>query len=261
MALVLTSALLRILLVSTLVAGAITGIAGFGFAIVGTMALATVIDPPLAVVFMIIPILSVNLSLASELSTEELRDCGRRFGPLIAAALLGTVVGLAALQRVPEAPLRVGLGLLTIGFVVSVHDEVTVPGLDRVRAWCFVESPLAMVGVGVTSGLVFGATNVGVQLIAYLRSFELSHGLFVAVVAVVFLGLNVVRIGVAGLLGMYPDLTTVGVSVVAAVPAVVGVAIGTRIRTRLGNRSRRSIVLGLLTVVGIRLLLGGAGLV
>jgi len=41
-----------------LVAGTTNGLAGFGFALVGTMALATVIDPATAVVFMIIPILA-----------------------------------------------------------------------------------------------------------------------------------------------------------------------------------------------------------
>ena len=261
MALALTTTFLGTFLVVSLVAGAITGIAGFGFGIVGTMALAVVIDPALSVVLMILPILSVNLTLARELSIEELRTCGRRFAPLIVAAVLGTVVGLTAIDRIPTGPLRLGLGLLTIGFVVSVQDAVAVPGLDRVRAWCFVGSPLAMVGVGATSGLVFGATNVGVQLIAYLRSFDLRHGLFVAMVAVVFLGLNAVRVGVAGLLGLYPDLATIGVSLVASVPAVAGVAIGKRVRTRVGARSRRSIVLGLLTVVGIRLLLAGLGLV
>ena len=54
------------------VAGAVNGLAGFGFALVGTMALATAINPTQAVVFMIIPILAVNLSLVGELSGSEL---------------------------------------------------------------------------------------------------------------------------------------------------------------------------------------------
>src|SRR6056297_2924492 len=84
-----------------LIAGMTNGLAGFGFALVGTMALATVIDPATAVVFMIIPILAVNLSLVRDLSREELRTCSRRFGPLIGAALVGTVVGMTVLSRIP----------------------------------------------------------------------------------------------------------------------------------------------------------------
>lgn len=50
--------------VVVLVAGLINGVAGFGFAIVGTMALATAMEPATAVVVMIVPILAANLSYA-----------------------------------------------------------------------------------------------------------------------------------------------------------------------------------------------------
>ena len=108
--------------------------------------------------------------------------------------------------------------------------------------------------------MVFGGTNVGVQLIAYLRSFELSHGLFVGVVALVFLGLNAVRVGIAGAFGLYPNPTVAVASLGAAVPAVVGVAIGKRVRGVVTMRIQRAVVLGLLFVVGLRLIVGGIGL-
>lgn len=249
-----------LLVVSVLVAGAVNGIAGFGFAIVGTMVLATVIDPATAVVFMIIPILSVNLSLVRDLSTNELRTCGRRFGPLILAALIGTIIGMAVLNQIPEAPLRIGLGLLALAFVASVQERFEIPGLDRVKQGCFVETPLAMIGVGSISGLLFGGTNVGVQLIAYLRSCDLSHGLFIGVVAMVFIGLNSVRVGAAILLDLYPSSTVALLSVGAAVPAIVGVAGGKRIRDIVDERQRRAVVLFLLTLIGLRLVLGGLGI-
>jgi len=50
--------------VVVLIAGLINGVAGFGFAIVGTMALATAMEPATAVVVMIVPILAANLSYA-----------------------------------------------------------------------------------------------------------------------------------------------------------------------------------------------------
>ena len=242
-----------------LLAGAVNGVAGFGFALVATTALATRLPPATAVVFTILPILAVNLSLARELSAAQLRSCGRRFGPLLAAALVGTVVGLVGLERLPADSLRAGLGLLSLGFVASQQRVVTVPGLTRAKAGCFVETLPAMVGVGFVSGLVFGGTNVGVQLVAYLRSRDLSHGLFVGVAAAVFLGINAVRVVAAGALGLYPDAATVAASLAAAVPAVVGVAAGSRLRARVSERARRGLVFGLLTVVGFRLLAAGAG--
>ncbi|MEF8843158.1 MAG: sulfite exporter TauE/SafE family protein [Haloarculaceae archaeon] len=242
------------------VAGATNGLAGFGFAVVGTMALATMIDPATAVVFMIIPILSVNLSLVSDLSGEELRTCSRRFGPLIGAALVGTVVGMAVLSSIPSSPLRVGLGVLTLGFVATTQRRLPLPEWSSGRMGTFSHTRVGMLGVGGISGLLFGGTNVGIQLIAYLRSFDLSHGLFVGVVALVFLGLNGIRIAVAGLLGLYPSPAVLVASVVAALPAVLGVAVGKRLRATASERSRRLVVLGLLTVVGIRLVGGGVGI-
>jgi uncharacterized membrane protein YfcA len=243
-----------------LVAGATNGLAGFGFAVVGTMALATMLDPATAVVFMIIPILAVNLSLLRDLSGEELRTCSRQFGPLIGAALIGTVVGMAALGSLPTRPLRVGLGVLTLGFVATAQRRVPLPDWPSSGYGHVGRSRVGMLGVGGVSGLLFGGTNVGVQLIAYLRSFDLSHGLFVGVVALVFLGLNGIRVVVAGLLGLYPSDAVLVASVVAAVPAALGVAVGKRLRVAASVRARRFVVLGLLTVVGVRLVAGGVGI-
>ncbi|MDH5020311.1 sulfite exporter TauE/SafE family protein [Halobacterium rubrum] len=252
-----TLALLTLVIV---IAGATNGLAGFGFALVGTMALATTIDPATAVVFMIVPILAVNLSLVGDLSGDELRTCSRRFAPLVGAALVGTVVGMIALNSIPSSPLRVGLGVLTLGFVATTQQRIPLPQWSSGNAGAVSRTRLGMVGVGSVSGLLFGGTNVGVQLIAYLRSFDLSHGLFVGVVALVFLGLNGIRVVVAGVLGLYPSSAVLGASIAAALPAVVGVAVGKRLRTIASERSRRLVVLGLLTVVGVRLVGGGLGL-
>ena len=259
MSITLTPVVLGTILAVALVAGAVNGVAGFGFAVVGTMALASVLDPATAVVFMILPILAVNLSLVSELSARDLRSCGRRFAPLIVAATAGTVAGMAVLDALPEAPLRIGLGLVSLAFVATAQRVVPLPGLGGAKDRCFVETPLAMAGVGAVSGVLFGATNVGVQLVAYVRSCDLSYGLFVGVIALVFVGINGLRVGAAAALGLYPDAAVVAVSIVAAVPAVVGVEVGKRLRVHISDRLRQGTVLGLLTVIGIRLVAGGLG--
>ena len=241
-----------------LVAGTVNGLAGFGFALVGTMALATVIEPSTAVVLMIIPILSANATLVSELSVAELRSCGRRFWPLVLAALVGTLLGMVVIDRLPGSPVRVGLGLITLAFVLSRGSVVPMPSLGGGRIDR--EGTGVMVVVGGVSGLLFGATNVGVQLVAYLRSIDLSHGLFVSVVAMVFLGINALRVGAAAAFGLYPSLAVVWLSVAAVVPSVLGVAAGRRLRQRVSSRQREIAVLGLLTVVGVRLVLGGLGI-
>ena len=115
------------------------------------------------------------------------------FSPAAVAA-----IGLADLYA--RFPLRIGLGLITLGVVANQQQAVPMPSIGS-RGGSTLGGRPAMVAVGGVSGLVFGATNVGVQLVAYLRSQDLSHSLFVGVVAMVFVGLNALRIGAAGVLG------------------------------------------------------------
>jgi uncharacterized membrane protein YfcA len=261
-------ALVGLLAAVVVVAGVVNGLAGFGFAIVGTMALATVLPPATAVVVMLVPMLAANVTLVTELSAPELKRCSRRFWPLVAATLVGTLVGMVIIDRLPGAPVRVALGIITLAFVVNRQSLVPVSALGGEggatgaggTSGLARDGPAVMVVVGAVSGVLFGATNVGVQLVAYLRSFDLSHGLFVSVVAMVFLGINAIRVGAAGVLGLYPSLAVFGLSLAAAVPTVVGVALGRRLRRRVSSRHRQVAVLGLLTLIGIRLVLGGLGI-
>ncbi|ELZ49344.1 hypothetical protein C464_04598 [Halorubrum coriense DSM 10284] len=259
MSFALTAELAATIAIVVAVAGAVNGVAGFGFAVAGTMALASALDPATAVAFMIVPMFAVNVALVGELTREELRTCGARFAPLLVAALLGTVAGMALLDRLPAAPLRVLLGVVSLGFVTTAQRAVPLPSLPASAGRANAETPLVMGVVGVVSGVLFGATNVGVQLVAFVRSFDLSHGLFVGVVALVFVGINGLRVGAAAALGLYPDAAFALASAAAAVPAVAGVAVGTRLRERVSERLRRGVVLGLLAIIGVRLILGGAG--
>ena len=90
--------------VTLLVAGVVTGVAGFGLALVGTMALATLLAPAVAVVVMLVPILSTNVSLLGELDADGLRSCARRFWPYVLAALAGTIAGMTLLTGCPGTP-------------------------------------------------------------------------------------------------------------------------------------------------------------
>jgi hypothetical protein len=240
--------------------GLVAGVAGFGFALVGTALLASLVDPTTAVVVMIVPLLAANASLVRELDADGLRSCVRRFWPYVVGAVVGTVVGMALLSRIPQQPVTLALGVLTLAYVGASQQAVTVPGLRAVADRCFVETTAAKGALGLVSGVVFGATNVGVQVVAYLRSLDLDRSTFVGVVAMVFLGVSALRVVAAGLLGLYPDLALFGYSVAAVVPALLGVAVGKRLRPRIPPRAQRVGVFLLLTVVGLRLTIAGVGL-
>lgn len=166
---------------------------------------------------------------------------------------------MSLLSRVPRQPLTLALGLFVFGYLAATQERVSLPG----DGWA--ESRLSeTVGVklflGLVSGVVFGASNVGVQVVAYLKSLDLDHATFVGVVAMVFLGISSVRVVAAGVLGLYEGGGLLALSAVAAVPGIVGVSLGKRLRPRLARATRRAGTFALLAFIGARLLLNGLGL-
>lgn len=254
-------ALVTILLVFGVVAvgGLVKGLVGFGYAIASTAVLATLLSPTVAVTVMIVPTMAANLALLRELDREELSTCARRFAPFVLAAGLGTLVGMVFLEQVPARPLAIGLGVFTLVYVVLKQDRVTVPGETWLRDRCLVRGRAAAVGVGLVSGLVFGGSNVGVQVVAYLDALDLDRSTFVGVLSMVLVGLSVVRVGAAAGLGLYEGGGLLAVSLVAAVPGLVGVAVGERLRKRLSATVVETAVLVLLAVIAARLLSKGLG--
>jgi uncharacterized membrane protein YfcA len=239
-----------------LLGGLVKGIAGFGYAVVSTAALATALDPTTAVVLLIVPTLAANLSLVRELDRAALSSCLRRFGPYLGGAVVGTLAGMALLGRVPKPILALGLGLFTAAYVVAKQPYVTVPGLAAVRDYCFTPSRTGMAALGAASGVVFGVANAAVQVVAYLDSRDLDRSTFVGVLAMVLVGISTVRMGAAAALGLYEG--AFALSVAAAVPGLVGVAVGTRLRPRIPARYQTAGTLALLAVIAVRLTVAGA---
>jgi uncharacterized membrane protein YfcA len=244
---------LALVLAAVFLGGLVKGVAGFGYAVVATALLAVALDPATAVVLLIVPTLAANLSLVRELDRDGLRTCARRFWPFVVAAALGTVVGMQVLSRIPTAPLAFALGALTLLYVAFAQPWVTLPGEAAIAEYCLVETT-AMKGIlGLVSGLVFGGTNVGVQVIAYLESLDLDHQTFVGVVAMIFLGIGGVRIVAAWGLGLYGSSGLLALSAAAAVPGLVGVALGKRLRPLISVAQREAAVYVLLVVIGAKL--------
>ena len=246
--------------------GLVKGTAGFGYAIVSTAVLATLFSPTVAVVVMILPMLVANVRLLGELDRSELSRCVARFWPYVLAAAAGTLAGMALLGRIPQPLMATGLGLFTLAYVATAQPWVTLPGQAWARERCFRPGTAAKVALGLVSGVVFGASNVAVQIVAYLDSLALDRSTFVGVLAMILVGVSVLRLGAAWWLGLFGTGTTsaaalVGLSAVAALPGLVGVAAGQRLRRRLPERYVTAGAILLLTVIGAKLFADGlAGL-
>ena len=248
---------LAVVFALVLAGGFVTGVAGFGQAIVSTATLATVLDPERAVTVMILPLLVANVSLIRELDADGVRRCVLRFWPYVLAAALGTLLGMALLGRVPTALLSLALGVFTLGYVLFSQEQVAVPGKSRLAGWCFDERPVRMAGLGAVSGVVFGASNVAVQVVAFLDSRSLNRQTFVGVLAMVLVGVSTVRVAAAFALGLYGTDGLFAVSAIAAVPGLLGVAAGRRVRGVIPERYQTAGVFALLIVIGLRLALTG----
>lgn len=249
---------LAVVLVVLFGGGGVMGVAGFGYAMVGTATLAVLLDPATAVVVMILPMLATNVQLVGELDRGSLSSCVERFWPYVVAAVAGTLLGMALLDRIPTAVLALALGLLTAAYVAGKQPYVTLPGRSAFEARCFRQSTRWKVGLGFVSGVVFGASNIGVQIVAYLDALELDRSTFVGVLAMILVGVSVVRVAAAWLLGLYDAPGALPLSVLGILPGLVGVATGRRLRPRIPPRYQTAGTLLLLAVIAVRLSVKGA---
>ena len=261
MPLSLAWATLVLVLAAVLLGGLVKGVAGFGYAVTSTALLAVVLGPAAAVTVMILPTLVANVPLLAELGRDDLSACVKRFWPYVLAALAGTLVGMAVLDRVPQAVVALGLGLVTFGYVLTAQPYRKVPGAGALATALFTPGTRTKVWLGLVSGVVFGSTNIAVQVVAYLDRLDLDRSTFVGVLAMVLVGISTVRISAAWFLGLYGTGSLLGLSAAAVVPGLVGVFVGGRVRPAIPERYQTAGTLALLTVIAARLTTAGlAGL-
>lgn len=237
--------------------GFVKGVAGFGYALVSTTLLAALLNPATAVVIMIVPMLAASLSLVRELEPTELRTCITRFWPYVLAASVGTAIGMLLIDAIPKHLMLFGLGLFTLAYVAGKQPYVAIPGEPWFRERCFRPSTPAKAALGFVSGLLFGSANVAVQVVAYLDSLSLDRHTFVGVLAMILVGISSLRIGIAWTLGMYDAGSLFFLSILLAIPGLLGVSVGRRLRTSIPDRVELLSVLGLLTIIGFRLVTNG----
>ena len=236
------------------VAAIVEGSSGFGFPVISTVTLALFLELQLAVLLAIPGIVASNIKLARSLSPRQKEQAATRFWPLIVAILVASVVGLFVIDDVPVSLIELGLGLITLSFAVYKQPFFDLP-LDRSDPdSCLVEGTGPMLALGSAFGLIFGMTNVGVQIVAYLKTCPLKHIFFVGVVGIVFFGVNVIRFFGAAGGGLYPSLTVMGIALVLMVPAYAGAYVGIQYGRRLSLYGIRALVSIVLTVVSLRLI-------
>jgi uncharacterized membrane protein YfcA len=223
-----------------LLAGFVKGVIGLGLPTVAVGLLGLVMTPSKAAALLLIPALVTNLW---QLAT------GPRFGallwrlwPLLAGICLGTWVGSWLFVGLATIGARVALGAALVLYAVLglARIELHVPGrLEPVL------SPL----LGAVTGLVTAATGVFVvPAVPYLQALDLAKADLVQALGLSFT-VSSLALGAALALDGTLQAGAAGASLLALVPALLGMALGQWVGTRVRpSLFRFCFLLGLLAL-------------
>jgi len=220
-------------------AGLVKGVIGLGLPTIAVALLSLAMNPAEAAALLIVPSLVTNLWQSAG---PHLAALLKRLWPMFAGIFGGTWIGAGLLAGGSTMAVIAGLGAALVVYAAL--------GLlaARFRVPAHAERWLAPPIGGVT-GLVTGATGIFViPAVPYLQALGLERNALVQALGLSFT-VSTVALG-AGLLGAgLFDAKAAGASLLALVPALLGMAFGQWLRGRVSERVfRRCFFLGLLAL-------------
>ncbi|MGA9268392.1 MAG: sulfite exporter TauE/SafE family protein [Rhodomicrobium sp.] len=227
-------------------AGIIKGATGIGYSSCALPFLVASLGLKEAIVLVVAPAMASNVAVL--FTTGSLKHSLRKFWPLYVATLPGILFGVFLLtwvdKRIPTQVL--GVIICAYAILALLRPALTIsPRIART----------AQVPVGLLNGVLTGFTGSQVMpLMPYMLALNLEPALFVqavniaVVVASAFLGIG---LWIAGLMSA-PDFS---LSVLAIAPALLGVQLGSWARRHIPASQFKSIVLGVLLLIGFTLAL------
>jgi len=229
-----------------IIAGVVKGMIGFGYSLITTPIFASVIDPTFAVVVLAIPPWMLNMYQVGE--TDTGRAFVREEWPLLALAVVGSVIGVSALAAFSAGPIvPFVIGLVILGYVVFqvVQNFVTVEEAHH---------PIALGSAGFLEGFLLAIANLGPLLPAYFHTFERDTERYIGGLSMVLGTIFTVRIVQ---MTLFTDLMTtyrLWLGSVIAVVTIVGLLVGTYLRRLEIDEQRFNwFVVGLLFVISLNI--------
>ena len=229
-----------------LLAGLVKGVIGMGLPTVAMGLLALALPPAEAAAILVVPSLVTNVWQL--LSGPRFAALARRLWPMMAAVLLGTIAGAGVLAGNVAGLAKIGLGIALIVYAVVGLAGIRLSVATRHEAWL---GPL----VGAITGLVTGATGVFViPAVPYLQAIRLEKDELIQALGLSF---TVSTIALAiGLLRVDAwQMDAVWISLLALVPALIGMQAGTWWRQRIAATTFRRVFFAGLLLLGATLAL------
>jgi uncharacterized protein len=236
------------LVVAMYVAGTVSGATGFGVGIVGSISLAVLVGPKLAVV-----LLSIVSSCAATNQVWKFRhELGevKRIRWLLLPALIGAIFGSFLLIVLPYSVLAIALGTFTLIYVLTslVGFRPTISSTAEK-----VLSPT----VGMVAGLINSSLgSSGPVLGPYFLALRIRPEAFIVCLSAAFLEMGLVRIGTLVALQQY-TLPIVASSLGLLVPTFLGQFTGFWLQPRIPRHVFERIILGLLSIAAAYLVYQG----
>jgi len=221
------------------------GITGMGFATTCLPILALTIGLEIALPLVLVP--SVASNIIVQIEAGHFRESLRRFWPMLVAAMIGVVIGLALLTWMETRLAAAALGgvLIVYGLFALRTPNLTLPP--------HLEKPLGPV-TGLLTGIVNGLTGSQLMpVLPYLMALHLDRERFVQAINCSFTLSSLVMAAGLSKIGLMNVETTL-VSALGVVPVWIGLKLGGKVRQRLSPELFRKLVIYMLMVSGVLLL-------
>ena len=232
------SAALLVALLSALLAGAVSGLTGFGLALISTPLLLFVYEPRAVVVITFVLSIFINLAVV----WDSWRDADRRVViALLPPAFVGIVVGAEVLRVVNPLYIRLAVGVVVVFSALLLLREIRLPGAET--RWGTVVAGWASGALSTSTGLA------GPPIVLLLASRGLPKRVFRGSSALYFLVMSVAGLVILFYRGLF-DASDVQLMLVLIPVAFVGKAIGTAMLKRTSEKAFRTTTLGIVILTG-----------
>lgn len=227
-----------------LAAGTLKGILGVGLPMIAVPIIASFTGPAHAIALASVPVVVSNAWQAFH--GGHIKDCVRRFWPMLTGVIAGAVIGVQVLATFDQQLVSGILGIVLVVFTGLQAMPRTLALDARGERW--LGPPLGLIG-GVLGGM---SSLFGPLLILYLVALRLPKDVFVAAVALLFF---------VGSLPLFLGLVAHGIlspqqillSALSSLPVVAGLVIGRRLRSHVPQALFEKALIVVLVVIGLNL--------
>jgi uncharacterized membrane protein YfcA len=234
----LLSAALLVALFAALLAGFVTGLTGFGLALISSPILLFVYEPRTVIVLTTIFSIVINAAVVWD-SWHEAR---RRLAlALLIPAIFGVVLGTEVLKVIDPDYVRLGVGAIVVFSALLLVRDIRLPGAGT--RW-------GTLVAGSASGTLSTSTGLaGPPIVLLLASRDLPKHEFRGTSALYFLPMSVAGIIDLTFRGLV-DASEVPLGLLLIPAAIAGKAAGTKLLERVSEKTFRAITLGLVILTG-----------